>query len=304
MKKISLIIVLLTVVMFSQAQSKNSTQVSINGTHIAPTTAIVVELVVKREVIKNGPYSRYATELLGVVAPLNDKTTCTIEAVRMSGDKIGTISSVALKNGKQKQGFNKGNQVVNNQFTDVSLAPIYSETQGAKSTRTMAADAANTIFKIRSRRFDLVTGENSENVFGAGLSAAIDEMSRIEKEYTELFLGKHTIEYLIYQYEIIPESGKENYMICRFDATSGIIDGLNINGTPVVLTTIDENRIENAASTQSKKGASVSTNRVQIADIVLCKVTLGEELLAEKRIPILQFGDIGEILQPSNDSKK
>lgn len=304
MKKITLIIMLLTVAMFSQAQSKKMTVAPIEGTHIAPVTAVVVELVVKRETIAKGPYSRYSTELLGVIAPLNDKTTYSIEAVKISGNPMGTISSVARKDGKQKQGFNRGNQVIDNQFTDISLAPVYSETQGAKNTRTMAVDAANTVFKIRSRRFDLVTGETGENVFGAGLQAAIEEMARIEKEYTELFLGKRTVEYLTYQYEIIPETGKENYMICRFDASSGIIDGLNINGTPLVLTTLDENRVMNAASAQSKKGGAVATDRVMVADIVLCKVALGEELLAEKRIPVFQFGAIGEMQTITNDSKK
>lgn len=306
MKKITLIVLLLAATTLVQAQSKKMTQADVNGTHIAPTTAVVVELVVKRETVTKGPYSRYATQLLGVVAPLNDKTTYSIEAVRIKGDHVGTLSSVAMKGDKQKQGFRKGDQAVNNQFIDMGLTPIYSPTSGEKNTLTMATEAANAIFKIRSRRFDLVTGETGENVFGAGLETAIVEMARLEKEYTELFVGKQRIEYLTYQYEIIPEVKKLNYMICRFDPMSGIIDGLKINGTPIVLTTLDENRVvaQNAA-TQPKKGGSMTTgNQVMVADIVLCKVLLGEELLAEKRIPIFQFGALGEKLMGNNDQSK
>ncbi|MEG0500050.1 MAG: DUF4831 family protein, partial [Rikenellaceae bacterium] len=117
--------------------------------------------------------------------------------------------------------------------------------------------------------------------------------------------GKQNVEYLTYQYEIIPEKGKENYMVCRFDPTSGIIDGLKINGTPIVLSTLDENRVTGAQQTgQSKKGATATGNKVMVADIVLCKLLLGEELLAEKRIPILQFGEIGEKQNVTNEYTK
>lgn len=298
MKKITFILLFLAVTTLSQAQQTKTVQASVDGIHVAPATAVVVELVVKRESITKGPYARYATQLLGTVAPLNDKVTYSIEAVRISGNNLGTLSSIAKKGSSQKQGFKKGNQSFNNQFLDMSLTPIYSATNGEKNTMTMATDAANAIFKIRSRRFDLVTGETGENVFGEGLKAAIKEMARIEKEYTELFMGKHNVEYLTYQYEIIPEKDKQNYMVCRFDAESGIIDGLKINGTPVVLSTLDENRIVGRPTEQQKKGATTSGQKVMIADIVLCKILLGEELLVEKRIPLLQFGEIG-----SDDTK-
>lgn len=304
MKKITFILLLLAVTTFVQAQPKKVLEADVNGTHLDPTTAVVVELVVKRETITKGPYSRYATQLLGVVAPLNDKVTYSIEAVKIKGDNVGTLSSVAKQGDKQKQGFKRGDRAVNNQFTDMGLTPIYSPATGEKNTMTMATEAANAIFKIRSRRFDLVTGETGENVFGAGLPAAIAEMARLEKEYTELFVGKQTIEYLTYQYEVIPEKGKLNYMICRFDATSGVIDGLKITGTPVVLTTLDENRVKAQNVAQSKKSGVAVGNQVMIADIVLCKVLLGEELLAEKRVPIFQFGEIGEKQTGNNDQSK
>lgn len=304
MRKITFILLFLAVAITSQSQQRRTVQAFVDGTHVAPATAVVVELVVKREVVTKGPYARYATQLLGTVAPLNDKVTYSIEAVSISGSNLGTLSSITKKGDNQKQGFKKGNQSFNNQFLDMSLTPIYSVTNGEKNTMTMATDAANAIFKIRSRRFDLVTGETGENVFGEGLKAAIKEMSRIEKEYTELFIGKHSVEYLTYQYEIIPEKDKQNYMVCRFDAETGIIDGLNINGTPVVLSTLDENRVVGQPVAQQKKGVAINGKKVIIADIALCKILLGEELLAEKRIPILQFGEMGEEQINNNDNAK
>lgn len=294
MKNFTLMLLLLVLTAsIAQAQNKKSNEAEINGSYITPTTAVVVEIVIRRDVIIKGPYARYATDLLGVIAPLNDKKTYTIEAVKISGNRVGTHSSVAKKDGKQTSGFKKGNQVIGNKFLDMGITPVYSETTGQKNIKAMANDAAAAIFKIRSRRFDLVTGESSENIFGAGLKAAIDEMARIEREYTELFVGKHLVEYLTYQYEIVPEKGKINYVICRFDPLQGIIDDLNITGNPIVLTTIAENKAVTNIGQQKKKSSN-SNNKVMIADIVRCKVTLGEELLSERRLPIFQFGVIGE----------
>ncbi|HAY31196.1 DUF4831 family protein, partial [Alistipes sp.] len=67
--------------------------------------------------------------------------------------------------------------------------PIDKQSTVEKSAESMAADAANMIFSLRRHRLDLVTGEAGENVFGGGLKAALDEISRLEQEYLALFLG-------------------------------------------------------------------------------------------------------------------
>lgn len=172
------------------------------------------------------------------------------------------------------------------------MTPIFTESGGEKSMKAMATDAASVIFKVRQRRFDVVTGEAGEGVFGEGLKVALTEMARIEKEYLELFLGKNSIEYVTYQYEVVPEKGKENYMLCRFDKNSGVIDGLKITGTPIVLSVIDENRV--AAQPVTKKKTDTAVNRYAVADIALCKLSIGEIILGEKRLAIFQLGEIGE----------
>lgn len=304
MKKLNLFLIFLAVAAVAQAQSHKGNVANIDGVHLSPQTAVVVELVVKKESVVMGPYSRYATQLLGVIAPLNDKVLYSIEAVRVTGDNIGTISSVAKRKNGGNQGFEKGSLSVGNKFIDMGISPVYSEAAGEKSQKTMATDAASVIFKLRSRRFDLVTGEMGEGVFGEGLKAALAEMARIEREYTELFVGKRSVEYATYQFEVIPESGKHNYMICRFDATKGIVEGVDISGTPIVLNTIDENKVVGGAIAKSKKDSETKGSRVQVADIALCKVLLGEDLLAEKRIPVLQFGEAGERVTSTTDARK
>ena len=53
-----------------------------------------------------------------------------------------------------------------------------------------AAQAAQSIFTIRKKRMDLITGDAGENVFGAGLKDALEALDAREQAYLELFLGK------------------------------------------------------------------------------------------------------------------
>lgn len=68
----------------------------------------------------------------------------------------------------------------------------------------MAQDAANAIFSLRRHRIDLVTGEAGENVFGAGLKAALEEIDRLEQEYLSLFLGKQFRQRIVREFSVVP----------------------------------------------------------------------------------------------------
>lgn len=289
MKKVYLVISILVFSSFMAVAQQKS--VHLDGTHLKPITSVIVELVVKRETVVIGPYARYASQMLGVVAPLNDKSVYSVEAVKIYDSQKGVHS---LK-GDGRQNYMYGEKMVSTaNFVDMGISPVYTPQTGEKNIKTMASDVAAAIFKLRQRRFDLVTGEISEGVLGEGTGAAIKEMARIEKEYLELFLGKQKNEYLTYRYEVVPEKGKDNYIVCRFSQNDGISDVTNISAQPVVLTTIDENRIVVEAIERQKKEV-VMTDKFAIADVALCKVTVGDELMAERRLDIFQFGEIKEV---------
>ena len=297
MNKITLLLLISLTVNLNLTFAQQKNTVNINGTYLTPKTSIIVELVVRKEVVKTGPYSRYSSQFLGVIAPLNDKEQYSIEAIKLKGSTYGQISKVAKKGDEQKQNFQRGHLLFDDSesmFLDRGIESTYSENGADKSLKTMAKEAAETIFKIRRRRFDLITGEFGENVFNAGMDAALKEMNKIEKNYIELFLGKNSIEYLTYQYEIIPEQGRENYMLCRFNKKNGIVDNQNITGTPVLLTTIDENRVVKEPTPKKQKKTDIPAKKYIVADVAFCKISIGKEIFAEKRISVYQFGEIGE----------
>lgn len=203
----------------------------------------------------------------------------------------------------------------NNPFTDVSLHPLYGATVersgladgdsfGAlpvnrtsaveKSTEQMASDAAHTIFTLRKRRFDLVTGEMGENVFGAGLEAALKEMDRIEAEYLALFIGKRYTQRIVKTFSVLP-SVKGTGIVCRFSPTKGVVPDSDLSGRPIVLDlSAEAGAAEGESSARTAGGAkkgAVSV-RYRVPAVRVAKLMDGNDELARERIPVFQLGNV------------
>ncbi|MFI3321698.1 MAG: DUF4831 family protein [Rikenellaceae bacterium] len=316
MKKLTAILALslLTTASYSSfAQSKFAEQVS---SYIIPMTAIKVSITVESESVKVGPYARFAQQYLGVTAPLNDRTTHQIVATSMDSYDEADLSNIYVLNDTkfvkseavtgsqpQKSGVVESNDssISSEQlFTDLGLNPIvYKSTSSLagrmssteKSLEEMASEAATTIFTLRRRRFDLITGEMGENVFGAGMEAALKEIARIEDEYLSLFLGKSSKSYKTYSYDVTPEKEKSSYILARFSQLGGIVEPSDLTGDPLVLTVTAEGVVKpqqlSADAAKKKTEASVT---YRVADMASCKLFLAEQLLDNERIAVLQYG--------------
>lgn len=203
----------------------------------------------------------------------------------------------------------------NNPFTDVSLDPLYGATTEQssladgdsfgelpvnrtsaveKSTEQMAADAAHAIFTLRKRRFDLVTGEMGENVFGAGLGAALKEMERIESEYLSLFIGKRYTQRIVKTFSVLPPTSG-TAIVCRFSPTKGVVPDTDLSGRPIVIEMTAEAGAAQGGSSGngaggSKKGA-VSV-RYRVPAVLTVKLVDGNDELARERIPVFQLGSV------------
>ncbi len=263
---------------------------------IIPQTTVHVTLTIKREQIVKGPYAKYAEQYLGITAPLNDKTTYTILGADLSySDRTlpAKAMPIAEIGPSADSGINKP------LFSDVSLDPIvYTAASGHGETRTvkeksldkMAADAADAIFTLRRRRFDLVTGEFGENVFGAGLPAAIEEMARIEDNYLSLFTGKKNTCIYSVTIDVTPAAEAGNTVVCRFSETGGVSDATDLSGEPVMLNI--------TAGTQftavEGRNAGKNTVYVTLPRMVSCKLFNGMNLLVEREIPMSQSGTVIE----------
>lgn len=215
-----------------------------------------------------------------------------------------------LRSDADFQGAAIGNH---NPFTDVSLNPLYgkttvrsgladSESFGElpvnrtavveKSTEQMAADAARAIFTLRKRRFDLVTGETGENVFGAGLEAALREMDRIESEYLALFIGKRYTQRIVKTFSILPPA-KGTGIVCRFSAAKGVVPDSDLAGRPIVIEMTAETAEQTAHGTSGGSAKKGGANlRYRIPSVQIVRLVDGNEELARERIPVFQLGAI------------
>jgi len=259
----------------------------------SPRTVIRVSVTLQRESVRKGPYARYSQKYLGVIAPLNDKDIFTV-----AGAVIGYVdpAAPASAGGEPLFGAQTGTTV-----SAPALVPVMSSDTGfvrlpvnitsavAQSPETMAAAAAAAIFKIRKQRSDLVSGDAGENVFGAGLPSALDELNRQEQEYLELFLGKQFTQQITRTFEITPETRTFSYTVCKVSDTAGFVDAAAKSaGRAITLELKAEKPDISAPSAPNKKGVSYST--FVFPAITACRVLDGAHELATGRFPVYQYG--------------
>jgi len=262
--------------------------------YVIPSTTIVVDLTVRHETVITGEYARFAQRYLGVIAPLADKDIYEIESA-----SVGWIDNDNFLPGSPAEPDAGTIKVMSHIEPGAGFMRVLPDRLSAspKSGEDAARDAANMIYNIRKRRVDLIMGDIGENVYGEGLKAALERMDKIENEYLELFLGKQTVETYTVRFHVIPEKGKNTYVVCRINETKGILPSGDLSGEPVML----ELRPEGLASAafppipadQARKGSRnqpVSSESYAVADMVVAKVTDGRKDYVTQRVPVYQMG--------------
>lgn len=261
---------------------------------LIPQTTIEVTIKVSKEQIVMGPYARYSQKYLGINAPLNNKTIYTIEGVSIGSENFEDLTNlpnhIDLYSRKNDR-LMKGNMVAGDgnshiDFPNVSLSPIVTGSGIEKSDAELARNAADAIFTLRKRRFDMITGEYSDGIFGAGLGAAIEEMKRLENEYIQLFTGKKSTEYETYVFKVTPSKERDKYVVCRFSDNKGILPNVDITGEPVVLALRDLNAVTKPADKKKKGETSVAR-----PDLVECTLFIGTEVVLAQTVEVYQFGE-------------
>lgn len=258
----------------------------VNGhVHVVQTT-LYINIKIERQITVAGPYARYALKYLSVSAPLADKVVFEIKSATIATQKA-TEDKVWPKSPESKalhmlpsEGFPK---LLIDRMSNSEL-----------SLEENARLAALRIFDIRKSRYELITGEAGENVFGAGLKAALAELDKLEEEYLSLFLGKYSSQTTSKEYSVVPSADKDNYIVCRFSPTDGLVAVDELSGQPIVLETsplknITEKNLAAVGLTLVVEPAK-NSQAYRVADDVVCRVVSGSTLIASETIPIYQFG--------------
>lgn len=255
--------------------------------YVVPATSVVVDITAAKEVVKTGPYARFAQKYLGVIAPLADKETYSLLSAKMTyfdsesrrhvmpGELPSAQSSVFVHTGSADE------------FPRV--LPDRRDATG-KNVEEAAADAAKTIFSLRKRRAELVTGEYAETVYGAGLQAAIERIDKMENEYLELFFGKQVTTQYTMRYTVTPISGDNTTVVCRFREDSGLMPANDLSGEPVLLECRPEGLASSIYPPDRRRTAKPTDLEYAVADMVNCRIMSGKRELGSASIPMFQYG--------------
>ena len=219
MKKIFAIVALMGVVATAAAQDITKAGLyDKNGLVKADENHVMVNVTLRVAVEKftPGKYARYAQECLCAEVTCTEKTTIKLVDARLA---LGEVAKPAAKIEMPSQELPLPSNVFSTEYNDAE----------------QAAQTAKLIFSLRQHRLELITGEAGENVFGAGLKAALDEIARLEKECLEMFYGKTTVTEEIHTFNIAVTPDKAEYAVCRFNENKGVVEANDLSGKPIVL---------------------------------------------------------------------
>lgn len=165
-----------------------------------------------------------------------------------------------------------------------------------------AREAADRLLELREGRHMILTGET--NIFPQD-GAALDEINRLEREYTALFAGKTWTEAQHFRFWLIPDpsmSGKKT-TVFSFSEARGVLPAGDAGGNPVQVEmtpsgkTRDLKLVVMPVSSQ-KELASRDRLYYRVPDVVGFNVIMGDELLFTARKLVYQFGNT--VALPSN----
>ena len=220
MKRIFAILALVSLTATSNAQTIKAGLYDSKGVAVVAEVEPVVVNVTLRvatEQFTPGIYARYAQKYLGKRATLSEYSSIELIDGRLA---LGTAEKVAPKVEQEPYTLPLSTNRLNGT---------------AQTTEEQAAATAELLFSLRKHRLDLITGEAGENVFGAGLKAALDEIARMEREYLDMFYGSKSVSEQLYTFNVTITPDKNEYMVCRFSDKVGIVPTDDLSGRPIVV---------------------------------------------------------------------
>ncbi|MBA7536176.1 hypothetical protein ES705_28439 [subsurface metagenome] len=176
-----------------------------------------------------------------------------------------------------------------------------------KTTEEKAREVADFINNLKTRRLELLGDPYDIYLDGGGFEYIIEEMKRLEKKYTALFIGISYSEVYKASFGHTPDEnipGKPEVLF-RFSDNMGILPATDITGRPVVIELNSERKtaalspiiIEPFVLQGEEKPPSVPLY-YRIPDVVEVRVVDGRNILANKKALVYQFGKVVNL--PSN----
>ncbi|PID92982.1 MAG: hypothetical protein CSA96_01040 [Bacteroidetes bacterium] len=185
--------------------------------------------------------------------------------------------------------------------TDTSFVqvPVSRTVVEEKSTAVKAREAAEFILDLRSRRFDLLTGEYDIFPEGEAMQAAIDRVDELEASYLSLFTGKVIARPDRMVFFVVPGDGSEmsSHLLGHFSGSSGFVAAEGEDTRALRLSLIPQQSfgaLINTSGRAKNPGGYAYKNTLcyRVPDVVGLKLMLGSEALMSGRISVYQAGEL------------
>ncbi|MFC2151170.1 DUF4831 family protein [Bacteroidota bacterium] len=168
-----------------------------------------------------------------------------------------------------------------------------------KSFEDKAEEAANFIFMIREKRFELLTGMADFFPEGQSLEVAISELNRLEDDYLELFIGKQVTSNYSATFEFVPTEKElaQPYILFRFSEEKGVLSPNDLRGRPIIIELEKKDQTKNLsflmADQINREGVNYKNKLYyRIPDLVQVKIFDGNTLLATRKVNVEQYGTV------------
>jgi hypothetical protein len=175
--------------------------------------------------------------------------------------------------------------------------PVHKTMVIEKSLEDKAREAADFIFSLRKRRFDLLSGEADFVAEGKAVEAVLAEIRRLEGEYLKLFIGYSHQQHFVSTCNYIPsDENKGSVILFRFSPAKGVLPVADLSGAPVVVTsTVDEEwaslDLFNSLSTEKGKPRS-DAFYYRLPVSISIRVSFGQSELLQTQQLAYQFGTL------------
>lgn len=242
-------------------------------------TTLKVKVVIEYDEFEAGPYARYAQKLLGTRASFVNRAE-----YRVVGADVALMDD-------NDHGFTQNFDRFEGHSISDQKIQIDRMTTSEMSVESAARQAAETIFKLRKARLEMITGEQGEGVFGGGLESALREIERLESAYLELFYGRRALSYETRTYVLPVSSDNTSMTISRFSVDDGLVALDDLSGD-IIFLNINPLDMEYPAS--DEKGV-IAIRYANNAEVSVC---LGNRVLVSRVMPIYEFGETVMIVKP------
>lgn len=172
--------------------------------------------------------------------------------------------------------------------------PYLVQKQKGMTVEEEAREAADRLLELREGRHMILTGET--NIFPQD-GAALDEINRLEREYTALFAGKTFTDRKHYRIWVTPQPDMAGRLttIFTFSETTGTDVSQEGTGTPVQMQLVPSGKTRNlnvvSDPVSGQKGQTTGDRLwYRMPDVAEISITMNGEELCKARKLVYQFG--------------